>query len=177
MENSDFTSIKIIDNVLPPPILKELQAVLTAENFPWFLADGVNFVKDGHRQFFHLFYANKTIVSEFTEFLIPFEKYLKMAATVRIKANLTWKTSTIVEHGFHCDFDIRCKTAIFYVNTNDGYTVFKSGEKVESVENRLVIFDSWNEHSGTTCTDKDYRIVINFNYFEEDFFRKSPRVL
>ena len=57
-------------------------------------------------------------------------------------------------------------TAVFYVNTNNGYTIFESGEKVSSVENRMVIFDSNILHTGTTCTDERVRCVLNFNYYE-----------
>ena len=33
-------------------------------------------------------------------------------------------------------------TSIFYVNTNNGYTKFEDGSIVESVANRMLIFDS-----------------------------------
>ena len=57
------------------------------------------------------------------------------------------------------------KTAIFYINSNNGFTLFESdNQKVESIENRLVIFDSFERHSGTNCTDEKYRAVINFNF-------------
>ena len=59
-----------------------------------------------------------------------------------------------------------CKVAIYYVNTNNGYTLFKNNKKVMSEKNKLVIFDANTEHASTTCTNQDYRIVINFNYFE-----------
>ena len=56
------------------------------------------------------------------------------------------------------------KTAVFYINTNNGWTEFKKGGKVKSVANRIVIFDSKLEHSGVTCTDENKRVVMNFNY-------------
>ena len=73
--------------------------------------------------------------------------------------------------GWHCDYDLQpdekgiVKTAIFYVNSNNGYTIFKeSKKKVRSVENRLVIFPSELEHCGGSCTDNKQRVVINFNF-------------
>ena len=85
----------------------------------------------------------------------------------RIKANLNIKTSTIIRHGFHVDFfdNEHMTTAIYYVNSNDGYTEFEDGTKVESVENRLLTFPSSMNHSGTTCTNAFGRCVINMNYF------------
>ena len=68
-------------------------------------------------------------------------------------------------HGYHTDFPFECKTAIFYINSNNGLTLFKNGQIIESVENRMVIFNSQLEHTGTTSTDTKNRIVVNFNYF------------
>ena len=89
---------------------------------------------------------------------------------IKIKSNLVTRTPTIVEHGYHIDLpDLKeyhnTKTAILYMNTNNGYTKFEDGSIVESVENRLVVFDSRIKHSGTTCTDEKTRVVINFNFF------------
>ena len=86
----------------------------------------------------------------------------------------------VFEHAFHCDFaptmgDLT--TAIYYINTCDGYTLFEDGTKVESVTNRLLKFPSNMKHTGTSCTDRDRRILINFNYLsgrvastKEEFF-------
>ena len=82
----------------------------------------------------------------------------------RIKANLTFKTPTIEPGPFHRDYaDI--KTAIFYINTNNGYTEFESGVRVSSVENRVCIFDSNLKHRGATHSEGgQQRIAVNFNY-------------
>ena len=56
------------------------------------------------------------------------------------------------------------------MNTNDGFTEFKNGDIIESIANRMVIFDSSLEHTGTSCTNKKRRIVLNFNYFNHDNF-------
>ena len=39
-----------------------------------------------------------------------------------------------------------------------------NGDKVECVENRMVIFDSNLKHEGVSCTDQQRKVVINFNY-------------
>ena len=58
------------------------------------------------------------------------------------------------------------KTAILYLNTNNGYTKFESGEKITSVENKLIIFNAKEKHSGTTNScEQPYRVVLNLNYF------------
>jgi hypothetical protein len=99
----------------------------------------------------------------------PILQRIQPASIIRIKANLLTKESTIVEHGLHTDIPdlkIPCKTAIFYINTNNGYTIFEDGTKINSLENRLVIFDSNIPHSGSSCTDAKVRCVINLNYYE-----------
>ena len=58
-----------------------------------------------------------------------------------------------------------CFTSILYLNTNDGYTEFENGTKIESIENRLITFPLSYRHTGTTCTNNPFRVVINFNYF------------
>ena len=55
---------------------------------------------------------------------------------------------------------------ILYLNTNNGYTKFEDGTKVISEENKLIIFDAGQKHSGTTNScDAPYRLVFNLNYF------------
>ena len=55
--------------------------------------------------------------------------------------------------------------ALLFLNTNDGYTKFEDGTKVESIANRMVIFPTNIKHTGTTCTDQQSRIVLNINWF------------
>ena len=99
-------------------------------------------------------------------------KKLNLLALTRIKANLFTRTSTIVENEFHVDItDLSEETqkqwtiSIFYMNTNNGYSEFEDGTKVESVANRMVTFPANVKHTGTSCTDEKTRVVINFNYF------------
>ena len=76
---------------------------------------------------------------------------------------MTYKTFFNKKAGYHID-TLNKKTAILYVNTNNGGTKFKNGKFVKSLENRVVVFDSNMEHTGVTCTNQQRRIVVNFNY-------------
>ena len=130
-------------------------------------------------QFEHVFY---NVSPSFPEYNLRFNQFsdesfnyglmspllhkLTIRSLVKIKANLNPRTSEIIEHGYHMDYPYEnCKTSIFYVNTNNGYTKFEDGTVVESVENRLVTFDTMTKHTGSTCTDQKCRMVINLNYF------------
>ena len=54
---------------------------------------------------------------------------------------------------------------ILYFNANDGVTVLEDGTEVESVPNRILLFDSSRPHHSTTCTNANRRVNLNFNYF------------
>ncbi len=110
------------------------------------------------------------IVSPQNKFLFPiFFSKINPRGLLRVKTNLLMRTSEIIKHGFHCDYPEDTydgtKTSIFYINSNDGYTEFKDGTKIESIANRLITFPHHMKHRGTTCTNKPFRLVINFNYF------------
>ena len=55
-------------------------------------------------------------------------------------------------------------TSIFFINTNNGYTMFETGKKVPSVENRLVTFPNNLMHTGISQTDTKSRVTLNLNY-------------
>ena len=62
--------------------------------------------------------------------------------------------------------DLNQQTAIFYLNTNNGYTKFQDNtiQDVNSVANRLITFDGSLQHAGCSCTDQNVRVVLNINY-------------
>jgi hypothetical protein len=160
--------IKQIKNVLTNEQATKIKENFVNHNFPWYLTQGIVYKKDKNYQFTHNFYDKHLLKSNCIDLINPIIEILKPSAIIRIKANLIVKNNKIIEHGLHKDIPYakNYKTAIYYVNTNNGYTKFKNEKKIYSEENKLIIFDGNNEHTGTTCTDQDYRIVINFNYFE-----------
>ena len=57
------------------------------------------------------------------------------------------------------------KIAIYYINTNNGYTIFEHNkQKVESIANRLVMFHGSLVHAGCSTTNQKRRVVLNLNY-------------
>lgn len=167
------TQIEIIDNFLNEDYFNDLQSNILGYYFPWYYNDGVvNNHDDGlnNYQFTHCFYSNFSPSSDFFNLLLPSLEVIKPNSIIRIKANLLTRTDIHIEHGFHVDIpylkeEHHSTTAILYMNTNDGYTKFENETKVNSIENRLVIFNSRLKHTGSTCTDQKKRVVINFNYF------------
>ena len=157
--------LNIIDDFLPEDYFLELQNLMMNNTFPWFRHNGVNDENDGDRQFTHLFYSKFQVQSSAFEKIAPIINFINPISIIRIKANLLPFTKEIHEFDYHVDVHQPCITAILYINTNNGYTKFESGEKIESIENRFVFFPSYIRHGGTTCSDQQDRVVINFNYF------------
>lgn len=162
--------VQIIDNFLDQQDFKTITTLMESSEFPWFYNPGVikaNDVRLNQYQFTHTFYQNDIPCSNYFDLLMPLVNKINPIALLRIKANLNPRTEQIIEHGYHTDFS-RCaptqKTAVYYLNTNNGFTKFEDGTKVESIENRLVIFNTLTLHTGTTCTDVNRRLLINLNY-------------
>jgi hypothetical protein len=159
--------MKIIKNFLEEKEIKNLQNNIFNTNFPWFISEILPNKKINNLQMTHSFIKDKKINSDFLYIIDPILKKINAKQILRAKANLNYKTNNIEIGGYHIDQDFYCQSAIFYVNTNNGYTIFKnSKEIVFSEENTMLVFNSTDIHSGTSCTDKIARCVININYYE-----------
>ena len=163
--------MKIIDNFLDAGDMEDLKVIVLSDRFPWYMNDGVSHASDGHLQFTHSMFKNDKFISSYTlGSLDIFKEKLNIKKLVRAKFNLLHRTENITEHDFHTDIEEPSDdsmTAILYLNSNDGYTRFENGDKVYSVENRLVLFNTNLSHSGSTCTNKKYRAVFNLNFVQE----------
>jgi hypothetical protein len=165
--------MKIEDDFLEQNEFDELQNLMMSNMMSWFFLDGIDYQDDVKYQFAHDFYKGHIPSLPDCEKLNPILEIINPISIWRIKANLLARTSNIVENLFHVDMtglsEEKLKqwtTSIFYINTNNGYTKFEDGTKVESVANRMVTFPSNLEHTFPPCTDEKTRVVINFNYFE-----------
>ena len=162
--------IKVYDDFLRDSEFKALQSLLLGHHLSWYYNDGITGTEthaDGF-QFVHSFFNitnpfDKTI-SNYSDFVLPLLSKLAPKYVLRVKANLRPHTKEHVLSDWHTDMTLEQKTAILYVNSNNGYTAFKDGTKVYSQANRLVLFDGHLEHAGTSCTDEKVRVVLNINY-------------
>ena len=84
---------------------------------------------------------------------------------IRIKANLYPNTETLQEHPMHTDYGFPHNAAILYLNTCNGYTKLEDGTKIDSVANRLLLFDASEKHCSTTTTNDIARFNININFY------------
>ena len=161
-------SYEVIDNFLDNDTFTAVKNTLLGDKFPWYLNNYVNTIEENKNindyQLVHTFYKNHVVNSNYYSAIEPIINKINPISLIRVKANLLPGTENIIEHGWHTDFDFECITSVFYINTNNGYTIFKNGEKIKSIENRLVLFNSRLEHSGSTCTDEKIRCVVNINF-------------
>lgn len=161
-------NIQVIDSFLNPNDFEQIQATLLRNpEFPWHYMDYKVLPLDGDQQFLHNFYLNFQPMSAYLDILGPVLTLLEPSAILRIKANLTTRTERRIVSDLHRDYEnFTGKTAILYLTTCDGPTVFESSTEVASVANRIVVFPAGIKHAATTTTDSPVRAVINFNYYE-----------
>ena len=161
-------AIQVEDNYLDKDSFKIINETMSSDIFPWFYNEEKVYDtgKDNlfNYQFTHLFYKDFKINSQHFEILNPLLFQMNVKALVRVKANLNPISDRLIEYDKHEDQEFKCKGAIYYINSNNGYTMFDN-EKVESKENRIVFFDTDTKHFGTNSTNCKNRMVINFNYF------------
>ena len=161
--------MRIIDDFLSPSDFEITQNFFQSNNFTWYYNQGIAKHKQGldQFQFVHPFFdISKPSQTDWSPFLQPILTKLNAKYIFRIKANLSPRTSQGVLSEFHTDINLNQQTAIFYLNTNNGYTLFKDNTlgKVDSVANRLLTFHGHLEHCGCSATDCNNRIVLNINY-------------
>tara|TARA_B100001113_G_C20711428_1_gene449551 strand:- start:34 stop:570 length:537 start_codon:yes stop_codon:yes gene_type:complete len=158
----------IIDDCLDKDYFKFLQEQMMCPDFPWLYQsevanEGEN--KDDDFYFIHRIYENNNPVSTFWE---PCEKLLQdldVKALLRVRVLLFVNQGKMIIHDDHVDYPFSHKTALLYVNSNNGSTGFEDGSRVDSVENRVVLFDGSKPHNSSTCTDQKVRLVFSVNYF------------
>ena len=180
--------LKIVDDFLPRgEWLQVKEHLVDNPDIPFNFYEGKVYGKDANKNlqdahmchaFYHLNrFPKEPTASQYMGLLLPIIARCRVLAIHRIKANLELHGgSEPYESEYHVDWSnsegdnikSNMQAAIYYVNTNNGYTEFKDGEevrKVESVANRMVFFDAELSHRGVSSTDSRYRCVINFNWF------------
>ena len=173
-----MNAIQVHDNFLKQTEHEALYNVFGTQDVNWYYNDFINSPMDDDSdynfQFVHPMYhydesGTTLIKSPYKKLIDPILSKLNVETLLRVKFNMNTRTNEIIESNFHVDNSTSpnaYKIAIFYLNSNDGYTLFECGRKIESVANRVVIFDGKLKHCGTSCTNQKNRIVLNINYID-----------
>lgn len=160
---------KIIDNFLNQNDFNKLKDMVFADGFPYYyiktLNDNQKDVSDKSPFYFvHTVFEKYQITSDCFFNLKPILDKISAKALIRMKINFYPKTPKIVKHAFHTDLDFPHKGCILYFNDCNGYTLLEDGTKIETKENRVLLFNSGRPHASTSCTDKKARVNLNINY-------------
>jgi len=172
---------EVIDNFLDEEYFDSLVTIFVKAEMtehglmPWCFQPNIAFPKN-HKNWKsresadNLFYMNNTFytknvpMSPFYAKLIPLIDKLKATCLIRAKANLYPNTEILHEHPMHIDYEFSHSGAILSLNTCDGYTKLKDGTKIDSIANRILLFDPSEEHCSATTTNVPARFNININY-------------
>tara|TARA_Y100000401_G_scaffold77482_1_gene63132 strand:- start:938 stop:1501 length:564 start_codon:yes stop_codon:yes gene_type:complete len=173
--------IQVIDNFLPTNDFITIKDIFTSDEMAWYRVNGISADDatnaivnplDNH-YFVHLIYLNYMQTSNHFETVKDaLQRAMKehigqgFRNITRIKANLYSRTEEVQVHPFHSDSTdiVGLQGALLSLNTCDGYTGFEDGTEVDSVENRMVFFDSTKPHHSTSCSNAAYRLNINVNF-------------
>ena len=174
---------EVIDNFLDEEFFNSLITLFTEagsvdgnEIVPWYFNPNI-VSREGHKNYTektdklfymgHMLYGQNQPLSPHFSKLIPLLDKLEAMSLLRLKVNLFPNTEILHEHDMHIDFPFSHSGAIFSLNTCDGYTKLKDGTKINSVANRVLLFNPSEEHCSTTATNVFARINININYIHE----------
>ena len=161
---------KVIDDFLDEKYFSSLVTLVTETG--WAFQSDIAYPKE-HKNWkeenklfcmTHTFYDQNTPMSHLYENIMPLLEKLGANCLIRVKANLYPNTEILHEHPMHRDFSFSHSGAILSLNTCDGYTKLKDGTKIDSIANRVLLFDPSEEHCSTTTTNNFVRFNININY-------------
>tara|TARA_Y100001970_G_scaffold34404_1_gene42650 strand:- start:828 stop:1316 length:489 start_codon:yes stop_codon:yes gene_type:complete len=158
---------KIKKNIIKKEKVKEINNMVLNDYFPWYAQNKINDLdKTGYGYFTHSLYLNKKINSEFFKIIMPeILDNLKIKSLLRARLNLYPKTTKNIRHAFHIDYKFKHMSAVYFLNTNNGFLFFKNpSKKIKPEANKCVIFNGEHSHSSSSCTDKTNRITLNINY-------------
>jgi hypothetical protein len=183
---------KIIDNILPESFLDELITDIESPLLSWRVSSEYDFshdykfnhiLKDHGFEPSDLKFNNQNVlhfrdnsgymkeiasVPKMYELLDMLKVKLDVLIPLRLKLNMTFCGDVQRSYGWHIDeselYSLPTKTAILYLNANNGYTLLEDGTKIESVKNRLLIIDGNTFHTPINQTDTDTRLVLNYNF-------------
>jgi hypothetical protein len=158
--------MKVIKNFLDHKIHKKICDIVFGNNFPLFYHDSVAGKKDkSDYMFTHIFYHFGKLNSDYyKDIVVPLLNKLTFTKLIRAKLNFYTKKSKHIQTAYHVDFPNNKHTvALYSINTNNGYTLFKNGDRVKSLANQLVLFDGRLKHCSVNQTDETVRVNVNIN--------------
>ena len=161
---------EVIDNFLNRDEFEMVKSSIEHVDFPWYYTNQIveKNIKSQNYKFYlaHICYVDSKPTSKlwYDVGQLFFNK-LKMKSIIRMKVNFFPNQGLFEQHDYHTDTTYKHKGALFSLNTCNGYTILNDGTKIDSIENRMLLFNPSLKHGSTNTTNASRRLNINFNYF------------
>ena len=165
--------MKIYKNFIKKEYSNKINDELLKPYFPWYYNKSQTGGNDTSFMS-HIFHNGNDINSDYFHLVEPILEKLKIKYLINVRANLclkrpsrcSWHVDDLMPGGKYVanNKDLKHTTAIYYVNTNNGSTLFKNFKNVKCEKNKIVIFDANLHHKAKIQTNTDTRMVININY-------------
>ena len=168
--------MKVINNFLPTEIHQKYLELLMSNDFPYYYIHGLSHTDETEDDFhfLHNLYGNphnfdhsgREIVSRyFNRLIMPILGRLPFTFNnlLRARINLYTRKHEAVMSNMHRDIEEEHTVALYYLNSNNGVTVFREGKRIPSVANQMLIFDGKLYHAVIPQTDTKLRVNINLN--------------
>ena len=166
--------VQIFNNFLDQEVFLEIKKFIMSPRCQWryvnYIAhkDGRDNDNDGY--FVHSFkdchpqtFQDRYPESPHFPLIVKILDKIQYQNILRIRSSLYPRRDVQKPDPFHIDYNFPHRVCIFYVNTNNGYTMFENGEKIPSVENQLATFDGSEKHCSVVQTDTPARYIVNIN--------------
>tara|TARA_R110000824_G_scaffold9213_1_gene41297 strand:+ start:4561 stop:5052 length:492 start_codon:yes stop_codon:yes gene_type:complete len=159
---------EIKDNFLPQENLNILKKEIFSSYFPWYFQEKINIhhknnQKDLSYYMTHNVFLDNTPSGYWNLFTKNLLFFIPHNEVIRVVVNLYPRSEKININELHVDYPYEHKSALFSLNTCDGFTSFEN-KKIDSKENRILFFEGHKKHSSSTCTNTKARFNININY-------------
>jgi hypothetical protein len=165
---------EVIDNFLQTDTYNYIKDIIISSAFNWQVRPLNNSLEaKGKFQLAHFTHEHGKVLSIISDVITkPLMAQLKQTkgynkvGVTRGRINGFIPTSENIALGLHKDIEDTEKfyTLLLYLTTDNGGTRFETGEKINSVENRALIFKAHYQHETITQTNNNLRINININY-------------
>ena len=160
---------KEIKNLLPLEEFLKIQKFFTSTNMPWYYNKHQTDANDSSFFSHKLYYNSEVTTYDYIwKKVIPIVDKINPSKLIRGKANLTINKGKVDYCNYHVDAEEEHMVGVYSITTCNGFTSLGIEDKirVKCEENKLLIFDGKIPHSVVSQTDKDQRIVINFNFIK-----------
>lgn len=164
------------DNFLPKDIYLNLREKLYSSEIPWYYRR--NDVKGNPDSigFFNFCWFNDGKIQHpsFEPDIVPILKMMNCYSVFQVRANHVLTSHKNIKSSWHVDSletNPNYKTAILMFTTCNAITQLDLNNEIigiESIENRLILFDGNIKHMVKYQTNVPRRIVINFNFIQND---------